>query len=336
MLQKEGQTLLDLKDVFDKLRDDELTIIGEGVKAQFDNTQQTPLGFQWRGMDYEVLKLLHTSRDHEGQLQYLLLTDKGIYCLVLQREKKSPALCRSRWVLHYRVKEEPRQDRGRIGPPVSDFKNEGLLFQHGLSCLSLVPLMLANAAHYHGHLCPELAIGYRAALIAQRDLGLSRKNAHQFFILAENMSSAIESLQLISGCTIGNQNFFAYDMGKHCYYFGCFLNAQEPRKALRLALTSLVVDPRPKEGLEKRIISGQADQRERKEYQQAIDNAVQEILKVPEKDLFAKSRVSLDPPRAIGPLRYICCSCCGEVTAVEKCNPSEGGLFCRPCFVKTF
>ncbi|NMB40872.1 MAG: hypothetical protein GX996_02935 [Firmicutes bacterium] len=96
--------------------------------------------------------------------------------------------------------------------------------------------------HYHGHLCPELAIGYRAALIAQEELGISRENAHQFFILAENMSSAIESLQLITGCTIGNQNFFAYDLGKHVYYFGSYADVSKPGKALRLALINPVVD----------------------------------------------------------------------------------------------
>ncbi len=57
-----------LQDVFAKLRNEEITVIGEGVKAQFDNAQQTPLGFNWRGRHYEVLKMLHASKSLEGHL----------------------------------------------------------------------------------------------------------------------------------------------------------------------------------------------------------------------------------------------------------------------------
>jgi formylmethanofuran dehydrogenase subunit E len=175
---------------------------------------------------------------------------------------------------------------------------------------------------------------YRAALIAQEELDLSRNNAYQFFIVSENMSSAIESLQLMTGCTIGNQNFFAYDLGKHVYYFGNLSNAHEPRKALRLALTNLVIDLSHKRESEKRIISGQADLEERKEYQQTIDNVVVEILNINSHKLFTKNRISLQPPKTSGRLDYIRCSHCGEVTAVEKCNPAEEGFLCRVCSSK--
>ena len=103
---------MNLQDVFAKLRNEEITVIGEGVKAQFDNAQQTPLGFQWRGRHYEVSKMLHASKNSEGHLQYLLLTDGGIFSLVLQRERSDSGLCRSRWVINYRVKDEQEQDSG--------------------------------------------------------------------------------------------------------------------------------------------------------------------------------------------------------------------------------
>ena len=51
--------------------------------------------------------------------------------------------------------------------------------------MALVPLKLANVVYYHGHLCPELAIGYRAALIAEQELALCRDNAADFHIIAK-------------------------------------------------------------------------------------------------------------------------------------------------------
>ncbi len=321
-------------DIFAKWRDREITFIGEGVKAQFDNTQQTPLGFQWRGRHYEVLKMLHSAKNPEGHLQYLLLTDGGIFSLALKREESKADLCRSRWFLNFRVKDEREANSNGPNFSSSSIEMKGLLQGKELSPISLVPLLLANVAYYHGHLCPELAVGYRAALVAQEELGFSRHNAHNFFIVAENMTSAIEALQLITGCTIGNQNFFAYDLGKHVYYFGSYATAQEPGKALRLALTNLVVDLSPKGELGRRLFSGEANREEQKEYQQAINDAVQKILHLAPQDLFTKTRISLQPPRAGGHLDYTCCSHCGEVTVRGKCHLLENGFVCPVCFAK--
>lgn len=40
---------MNLQDVFAKLRNKEITFIGEGVRAQFDNVQQTPWAFSGVG-----------------------------------------------------------------------------------------------------------------------------------------------------------------------------------------------------------------------------------------------------------------------------------------------
>ncbi|MDO9534889.1 MAG: hypothetical protein Q7J85_06055 [Bacillota bacterium] len=103
---------------------------------------------------------------------------------------------------------------------------------------------------------------------------------------------------------------------------------------MRLALTNLVVDLSHKRDLEKKIIFGQAALEEYKEYQQAVDNVVQAILSLHAENLFAKTWISLQTPRTSGRQDYIKCSCCGEVTAVEKCNPAQEGFICRVCSAK--
>lgn len=322
---------MNIQEILSKIQRDEITAIDEEVRVQFDNAQQTPLGFQWRGRHYEVLKLLQVIKSPEGYLQYLLLTGAGIFSVALLRKRDHSSLSRSRWVLNYRVKEDGRlkNSSGTVSPT-----DEALSLPRGMSRPAMVPLPLSNVAYYHGHLCPELAIGYRAALIACRHLGLCRENAHEFFVLAENMSSAIEALQLVTGCTIGNQNFYAYDMGKQVYYFGRFSTAHESRKALRLALTNLVVDLSHKGETEKNILAGRAGTAELKEYQQAVDDSVREIMSLPDGDLFSQTWVSLRPPQAPARKDYIRCSCCGEVLALEKSVPGKDGLLCRVCAAK--
>lgn len=323
---------MNIQEILSKIQREEITVIYEEVRVQFDNAQQTPLGFKWRGRHYEVLKPLQVSKCPEGYLQYLLLTNAGVFTLILLREKDDSVLSRSRWVLNYRVKDdEPLEDSGKAAFLFGNIPQAAYPLSQGVSKLVLVPIPLSNAAYYHGHLCPELAIGYRAAQIAFQELGLSRENAPQFFVLAENMSSAIESLQLVTGCTIGNRNFFAYDLGKHVYYFGRFSTAHESRKALRLALTNLVVDLSHKSELEKNILAGQASAAELKEYQQAIDDAVEKILNLPDEELFSKTRIALHPPWVTTRQDYTKCCGCGEVITVEKSIPGKGGFFCRVC-----
>ncbi len=197
-----------------------------------------------------------------------------------------------------------------------------------------VPLSLSNLVHYHGHLCPELAVGYRAGLVAQNELGLTRDNASKFFIMAENMTSAIDALQCMTGCTVGNQRFYAYDLGKHVYYFGRFPGGSEPGEALRVALINPIINLCHVNDVEERIMAGRAAPAEVDEYRRAVDQAVSEILNIPDESLFKKSKVSLRPPQVITSNGYTNCTCCGEVVAVNKAILGENGFLCQVCVAK--
>lgn len=327
---------MDIRDIMSKIQREHIAIIQEEVPVQFDNSQQTPLGFEWCSRHYEVLELILVSKTTGGHLNYLVLTDGGVFNLTMVREQENSTFCKSRWVLKYRVNDDTPDKTGSgrdvpLGP--KSYGNTAFSLREGGSSMC-VPLPLLNIVHYHGHLCPELAVGYRAGLIAQNELGLTRDNARDFFILAENMSSAIDALQYMTGCTVGNQGFYAYDLGKHVYYFGRFHGGPGPREALRVALINPLIDLSHVNEIEKKIVAGRAVSAEIEEYHRAVDKAVSEILNIPEESLFAKSKVFLRPPQVIKSRDYIKCSCCGEITAVSKAVPGKKGLLCRVCAVK--
>ena len=304
-----GGIPVNTRDIMSKIQHDHITIIQEEVPVQFDNRQQTPLGFKWCNRHYEVLKPILISKTPAGHLNYLVLTDGGVFNLMMVREQETDTFCKSRWVLKYRVNDDTlaKNDSDR-GTPLFPKSSGGTAFslREGGSSM-FVPLPLLNMVHYHGHLCPELAVGYRAGLIAQNELGLTRDNARDFFILAENMSSAIDALQYMTGCTVGNQSFYAYDSGKHVYYFGRSHGGPEPREALRVALINPLIDLSHVNSIEKKIMAGRAVPAEVEEYHQAIDKAASEILNIPEESLFAKSKVSLRPPQVITGRDYAKC-----------------------------
>ena len=146
------------------------------------------------------------------------------------------------------------------------------------------------------------------------------------------MSSSVEALQMLTGCTIGNQNFFAYDLGKHAYYFGHRTNhGGEPGQALRLALVNRVIDLGSPGELENKICDGEATELEIIQYRRAVEEAVQAILELPEEQLFAKKMVTLLPPPVPGHSRYMVCPHCGEVVVRDKAVSRQGALCCRSC-----
>lgn len=329
---------MDIRKIMSKIQNDHITIIQEEIVVQFDNRQQTPLGFKWRNRHYEVLRPILVSNNPRGHPNYLVLTTNGgVFNLTLMREQEGAVLCQSKWVLKYRVNDDVYSGNDSDSA-VKQLKNNDQPKSNAGSLF--VPLELTKIVHYHGHLCPELVVGYRVGLIAQRELGLTREKAREFFILAENMSSAIDALQFMTGCTVGNQCFYAYDSGKHVYYLGRFSKgSEELRETLRIALVNPLVGlnhagETPVNDIEKKIIAGQAVAAEVEEYHRAINQAVSELLNAPEGSLFTKTNVLLRSPRAAAGCDYVKCADCGEVVAERKAVPADNGFLCQVCATK--
>jgi formylmethanofuran dehydrogenase subunit E len=78
---------------------------------------------------------------------------------------------------------------------------------------------LREAIQFHGHLCPGLALGYRVAKAALRELGAERPGDEELVAVVENDSCAVDAIQFITGCTFGKGNFLFRDYGKHVYTF---------------------------------------------------------------------------------------------------------------------
>src|SRR5512143_3431096 len=76
---------------------------------------------------------------------------------------------------------------------------------------------LRDAIQFHGHLCPGLALGYRVAKAALRELDAERPQDEELVAVVENDSCAADAIQFITGCTFGKGNLIFRDYGKHVY-----------------------------------------------------------------------------------------------------------------------
>ena len=56
---------------------------------------------------------------------------------------------------------------------------------------------------FHGHACPGLAIGYRAALAALQALSVTRPVDEELVAIVENDACGIDAIQYVAGTTMG-------------------------------------------------------------------------------------------------------------------------------------
>jgi formylmethanofuran dehydrogenase subunit E len=59
---------------------------------------------------------------------------------------------------------------------------------------------------FHGHLCLDIAMGYRVAKAAMRELSCERPRDEELVAIVENDSCSVDAVQAVTGCTFGKGN----------------------------------------------------------------------------------------------------------------------------------
>ena len=67
---------------------------------------------------------------------------------------------------------------------------------------------------FHGHICPGVAIGYRAAKGALNWLKENRSEDEELVAIVETDACSADAVQVLTGCTFGKGNFIYKDHGK--------------------------------------------------------------------------------------------------------------------------
>lgn len=75
------------------------------------------------------------------------------------------------------------------------------------------------AAVLHGHKCPGLAIGVRAAEEAKRILEITDIQDKGLYCVAENSACHLDGIQALIGCTAGKGNLIMHPTGKTAFSF---------------------------------------------------------------------------------------------------------------------
>jgi len=185
---------------------------------------------------------------------------------------------------------------------------------------------LRDTVQFHGHLCPGLALGYRVAKAALRELQTDRPHDEELVAVVENDSCAVDAIQYITGCTFGKGNLVFRDYGKHVYTFFNRRTGQGVR--ISEDYRGFEDDGRFVE-LRKRQQAGEDMSRE---LQQLKMEKAAAILSAAEQELMTIAPATALPPKEATIRTSLRCALCNEKFMESRSRKKGSKTVCIPCF----
>ncbi len=181
---------------------------------------------------------------------------------------------------------------------------------------------------FHGHVCPGLSIGYRAAKAAMDRLAENRAEDEEVVAIVETDACSADAVQVLTGCTFGKGNFFFRDYGK----MAMTLLSRNTGKGVRVSILpdASARDPRHTELLQK-MMGGDATDAEKAEFKKAHLQRTKDVLETPLEKLFNVTRVEMELPSRAHMEPSENCTRCGEPAMPSKMERAGGEKICRGC-----
>lgn len=186
-----------------------------------------------------------------------------------------------------------------------------------------------KAYEFHGHVCPGLAIGFRATQLAMQELNANRSADEEMVAIVENKACGVDALQVLTGCTFGKGNLFFRDYGKHIYT----LARRGEDRGVRIAVKYGAFDRPGLARLHQQAASGQAGAEEKRQLLKLRQEFIASILNAG-RDCFDIRMVDMDLPPKARIHKSIRCSSCGETVMETRTRDIDGKLLCIPCAEK--
>jgi formylmethanofuran dehydrogenase subunit E len=187
-----------------------------------------------------------------------------------------------------------------------------------------------EAVAFHGHACPGLALGYRAAEYALQYLRAVRSEDEDLVAIVENDACGVDAIQVVAGCSVGKGNLILQDFGKHAYTF----IDRKSNRAIRLVQRPEPVIQRidlRASALREKVMGGTATPAEQAESHERQAAVIDRILKIPIDELFVTREVGPEIPVRAKIFTSVQCASCGEMVAEHRARVRNGKFVCMPC-----
>ncbi len=182
-----------------------------------------------------------------------------------------------------------------------------------MSC-SLSNELIQKTISFHGHSCPGLSIGVRAAELALLEFGGSE--GAELVAVVETDMCGVDAIQFLTGCTYGKGNLIHKDIGKMAFSFYDRKSGKGFRALLRPeADGGIGSELRP---LMKKISEGIADEAEKGRAGELRGRLSDRYMSLGLEELFTRTEPKSPAPRSARILANLPCEACGEMTMESR------------------
>jgi formylmethanofuran dehydrogenase subunit E len=168
-----------------------------------------------------------------------------------------------------------------------------------------LPEDLRRVVAFHGHLCPGLLLGYRAARAAAGALLVGEAEDEELVAIVENRSCSVDAFQALLSTTFGKGNFFFRDHGKQVFTLADRRTGRAIRLAFRLGADS--------------------------EHRGSREERMRFLLTADTADLFHMNLVEIRLPDPAEVYPTIRCSRCEEGVMSTRTVEDGSRTYCLPC-----
>jgi len=194
-----------------------------------------------------------------------------------------------------------------------------------------LPKLLQMTGMLHGHFCPFVALGVKAAARAMKELGVSSTGMEEVVAIVETNNCFSDGIQFVTGCSFGNNALIYRDYGKTA-----FTLAKRTGQAVRVSVKadSHFLEKRAPEAaklFEKVVVrreGTEADQARLKELWEQLSFG---MLDVPDEDILDVKPITVDVPAYARIFASVTCSMCGENVMEPRARLKEGKPACIAC-----
>ena len=181
-----------------------------------------------------------------------------------------------------------------------------------------------EAAIFHGHTCPGLAIGYRIAKYVKEHY--PRSQDEELVCIAENKSCSVDAIQSMLGCTAGKGNLLFRDFGKQAFTF----YSRDKNKALRIYFRGGI--SKEMDELRQKMAQGDLSPEDKERMAALRSQAIDKLLSARDEDILEVEEVEIPAPEKARIHPSLKCEECGEEFMEVLGRTAGGKVLCKDCF----
>ncbi|OGP56957.1 MAG: formylmethanofuran dehydrogenase [Deltaproteobacteria bacterium RBG_13_52_11b] len=190
--------------------------------------------------------------------------------------------------------------------------------------------LIEKTIAFHGHLCPGLAIGIRAAELALQKMGHAGET--DLVAIVETDMCGVDAIQFLTGCTFGKGNLIHKDYGKRAFSFYDRRRSTGFRAVLRPDISDS--DASERQMLAKKVEEETANEEEHARYDGLRRKQQERVMNGELEEIFSVTAPVWPVPKSARILSSLRCESCGEMTMESRTRRFGGKTLCIPCFEK--